>query len=172
MRKMLRALRKKGLCLGLWAWLGAGRQRPHAGRDTMGALSGRVALGTCFSPEVRLYPLKQSVGFSLLLMHFVSSSVALAGTLHAQKEGAFIQPFSTAWACLTTASSPGRQHLARGATSSVGLWRQSPRREGGRPRPGEPWGLGVSQCGRPALGTGFSTGDYWPGRRKQPARLH
>lgn len=60
----------------------AERQRPCAHSDTKGTLSEHVALGTQ-SPEVRLYPPKQSFGLSLSLMLFVLSLVALAGTLHA-----------------------------------------------------------------------------------------
>lgn len=40
-------------------------------------------------PRGRLYPLKQSFGLRLLLMHLVLSPLGLDGTLHAQEAGAF-----------------------------------------------------------------------------------
>lgn len=42
---MLRAQGRKGLCLGLWAWLGAGRRCPCVLGETMGIVRGHVPLG-------------------------------------------------------------------------------------------------------------------------------
>lgn len=52
-------------------------------------------------------------------MHLVPSPLGLAGTLHAQEAGAFIQQFSEAY--LTTLPGSSRQHRARGTASGAGL---------------------------------------------------
>lgn len=70
-------------------------------------------------PRGRLYPLKESFGLRLLLMHLVLSPLGLDGTLHAQEAGLSMQQFSEA--CLTTLPGSSRQHRARGTASGAGL---------------------------------------------------